>query len=87
MRVSEPRIRSQWRRAASPMAVLAMLLSLPAAALAEDGPHPPNERTFSSGYKFVELSGEEASLVLDPSKVHVYADGHLVAGETFGAAP
>jgi glycerol transport system ATP-binding protein len=34
----------------------------------------------------VELSGEEASLVLDSSRVHVYADGHLVAGETIGAA-
>ncbi len=34
----------------------------------------------------VELNGEEASLLLDPSKVHVYADGHLVAGEAIGAA-
>ena len=28
----------------------------------------------------VEL-GEEATLVFDPARVHVYADGHLVAGE------
>jgi glycerol transport system ATP-binding protein len=32
----------------------------------------------------VELS-EEASLVFDASKVHVYADGHLVEGEALGA--
>jgi len=59
MRVGEPRFRLPWRWAASPMAMLAVLLSLPAAAPAEDGLHPLNERTFSSGYRFVELSGEE----------------------------
>src|SRR4051794_24899358 len=33
-----------------------------------------------------ELNGEDAALVFDPSRVHVYADGHLVAGETIEAA-
>ena len=34
----------------------------------------------------VELSGDEASLIFESSKVHVYADGHLVAGEAIEAA-
>ena len=33
----------------------------------------------------LEIGGEEASLVFDPARVHVYADGHLVPGETVGA--
>jgi len=59
MRLAARDIRSRWRRTAGPVAVLAVLSSLRAAAFAEDGPLPPNERTFSSGYKFVEMSGEE----------------------------
>ena len=35
----------------------------------------------------VELNGEEASLHFDSSKVHIYADGQLIAGEAIGAAP
>ena len=31
--------------------------------------------------------GDEASLVFDASRVHVYADGHLVEGEALGATP
>jgi glycerol transport system ATP-binding protein len=34
----------------------------------------------------VVLSGDEASLVLDASKVHVYANGHLIEGEAIGAS-
>jgi glycerol transport system ATP-binding protein len=34
----------------------------------------------------VEVGGDEAALVFDVSKVHVYADGHLVEGEAVGAA-
>jgi glycerol transport system ATP-binding protein len=34
----------------------------------------------------VEIGGEEASLVFDPARVHVYADGHLVSGETLAGA-
>jgi glycerol transport system ATP-binding protein len=30
------------------------------------------------------VSGEEASLHLDPRHIHIYADGHLVAGEPLG---
>jgi glycerol transport system ATP-binding protein len=29
----------------------------------------------------MEAVGEEASLVVDPRHIHIYADGHLVAGE------
>ncbi len=29
----------------------------------------------------LDLIGEEASLVLDPHHIHIYADGHIVAGE------
>jgi mono/diheme cytochrome c family protein len=57
MRVAERGARSRWDWRAAP--VLAVLLSLPAATLAEDGLNSLNERTFSSGYKFVEMSGEE----------------------------
>jgi mono/diheme cytochrome c family protein len=39
--------------------VLAVLLSWPAMASAQDGTRPPGERTFSSGLSFVEMSGEE----------------------------
>jgi cytochrome c5 len=53
-------IRSRWSWTASLVAMLAIRLSLPAATLAGEGPPAPsNERTFSSGYKFVEMSGEE----------------------------
>jgi mono/diheme cytochrome c family protein len=52
-------IRSRWRWTASLVTMLAIRLSLPAATFAEDAPLPLNERTFSSGYKFVEMSGEE----------------------------
>jgi glycerol transport system ATP-binding protein len=34
----------------------------------------------------VEVGGEEASLVFDPARVHVYADGHLVSGEAVAGA-
>jgi glycerol transport system ATP-binding protein len=34
----------------------------------------------------VEVGGEEASLVFDPTRVHVYADGHLVPGEALAGA-
>jgi len=51
--------RSRWCWTASLLTMLAIRLSLPA-ALAEEGPPTPlSERTFSSGYKFVEMSGEE----------------------------
>ncbi len=41
-------------------AVMAALLSqLPSAALSEDNSQPLTTRTFSSGYRFVEMSGEE----------------------------
>lgn len=59
MRRSERDMRSQWRWTTCLMTMLAIRLSLPAATLAEDRLLPPNERTFSSGYKFVEMSGEE----------------------------
>jgi cytochrome c5 len=50
-------IRLRWDWRAGP--ALVILLSLPAATLAEDALVPLNERTFSLGYKFVEMSGEE----------------------------
>jgi mono/diheme cytochrome c family protein len=50
---------SRWRWSARPPAVLALLLSLPMAARAQDGLRPLTERTFSSGYRFVEMSGDE----------------------------
>jgi mono/diheme cytochrome c family protein len=59
MRRGESDMRAQWRWTTCLVTMLAIRLSLPAATLAEDGPLPPNERTFSSGYKFVEMSGEE----------------------------
>ena len=59
MRRGESSMRAQWRWTTCLVTMLAIRLSLPAATLAEDGPLPPNERTFSSGYKFVEMSGEE----------------------------
>jgi hypothetical protein len=51
------RLRRRW--SASPPIALVALLSLPIATLAQDGLHPPPERTFSSGFRFVEMSGEE----------------------------
>jgi glycerol transport system ATP-binding protein len=48
------------------------LMGIPIAATVPDG----QDITF----------GEEASLVFDASKVHVYADGHLVEGEAPGAS-
>jgi mono/diheme cytochrome c family protein len=59
MRRGERDMRAQWHWTTCLVTMLAIRLSLPAATLAEDGPLPPNERTFSSGYKFVEMSGEE----------------------------
>jgi mono/diheme cytochrome c family protein len=59
MRGDERDIRSRWRWTAGLITMLAVRLSLPAATFAEDTPPSPNERTFSSGYKFVEMSGEE----------------------------
>jgi cytochrome c5 len=57
---SDERVGSRWRWTASLVTMLAIRLSLPAATFAEEGPPAsPNERTFSSGYKFVEMSGEE----------------------------
>jgi glycerol transport system ATP-binding protein len=53
----------------------AELMGIPIAATVPD----------SQGITF--MPGEEVSLVFDPSKVHVYADGHLVEGEAVGAAP
>ena len=47
-----------WRPASLPI-VLAVLLSWPTAAPAQDGMRPAGERTFSSGLNFVEISGEE----------------------------
>jgi glycerol transport system ATP-binding protein len=32
----------------------------------------------------ISIEGNEASLVLDPNHVHIYANGHLVAGEATG---
>ena len=32
----------------------------------------------------ISIEGSEASLVLDPNHVHIYANGHLVAGEATG---
>jgi mono/diheme cytochrome c family protein len=57
MRTGARGIRLRWDWSAGP--ALAMLLSLPAATLAQDTLTPLNERTFSLGYKFVEMSGEE----------------------------
>jgi mono/diheme cytochrome c family protein len=59
MRRGEHDMRAQWRWTTCLVTMLAIRLSLPAATLAEDGLLPLNERTFSSGYKFVEMSGEE----------------------------
>jgi mono/diheme cytochrome c family protein len=47
------------RRPAGLPILLAVLLSSPMAAPAQDGARPPGERTFSSGLSFVEMSGEE----------------------------
>jgi mono/diheme cytochrome c family protein len=49
---------SQARRDAGPATVLALLSLLSTSALAQDNA-TPNGRTFSSGYRFVEMSGEE----------------------------
>jgi len=49
----------QWPWWAGYFAFLAVLLSLRAGAVAQDVLHPLNEKTFSSGYNFVEMSGEE----------------------------
>jgi cytochrome c5 len=59
MRYSERDRRLRWRWTACLVTMLIVRLSLPAATFAEDGGAPLNERTFSSGYKFVEMSGEE----------------------------
>jgi mono/diheme cytochrome c family protein len=59
MRRGERDMRAQWRWTTCLVTMLAVRLSLPAATLAENGLLPLNERTFSSGYKFVEMSGEE----------------------------
>jgi glycerol transport system ATP-binding protein len=32
----------------------------------------------------ISIEGNEASLALDPRHVHIYADGHLVPGESTG---
>ena len=32
--------------------------------------------------EYLTVAGDEASLLLDPAMVHVYADGTLVEGET-----
>jgi mono/diheme cytochrome c family protein len=56
----EERVGSRRRWSASLVTMLAIRLSLPAATFAEDAPPaPPSGRTFSSGYRFVEMSGEE----------------------------
>jgi len=49
----------QWPWWVGYFAFLAVLLSLRAGAVAQDVLHPLNEKTFSSGYNFVEMSGEE----------------------------
>jgi cytochrome c5 len=49
---------SRQRPAGLPI-VLAVVLWSPIAALAQDGARPSAERTFSSGFSFVEMSGEE----------------------------
>jgi cytochrome c5 len=59
MRLGQRDIRLRWRWTACLVTMLAIRLSLPATTLAEDGVPLSNERTFSSGYKFVEMSGEE----------------------------
>jgi len=46
----------------------------------------PIAATVPEGQGIAVMPGEEASLVFDPSKVHVYADGHLVNGEALGVA-
>ena len=46
--------RLHWR-----LIVAVSLALLPAAAGSQDGALPLSERTFSSGYRFVEMSGEE----------------------------
>jgi mono/diheme cytochrome c family protein len=57
--MSRGNIGAQWPWWAGYSAFLAVLLSLRAAAVAQDGLHSLNEKTFSSGYNFVEMSGEE----------------------------
>ena len=49
---------SRRRRVGLPI-VLTILVSLPMMASAEHGNHSSAERTFSSGFVFVEMSGEE----------------------------
>ena len=46
--------RLHWR-----LIVAISLAMLPVAAGSQNGAFPPGERTFSSGYRFVEMSGEE----------------------------
>lgn len=46
--------RLHWR-----LGVAVLLAVLPAAAGSQDSAFAPGERTFSSGYRFVEMSGEE----------------------------
>jgi mono/diheme cytochrome c family protein len=59
MRYGERDRRLRWRWTACLATMLTLRLWLPAATFAEDGGPPLNDRTFSSGYKFVEMSGEE----------------------------
>jgi cytochrome c5 len=59
MRSGARDIRAHWRWTTGLVTMLAIRLTLPVATLADDGPPSPNERTFSSGYRFVEMSGEE----------------------------
>ncbi len=59
MRMGERTSEASGRRPARLTIVLATLLSCSTMASAQDGAHPPGERTFSSGFTFVEMSGEE----------------------------
>jgi mono/diheme cytochrome c family protein len=59
MRSQRGDVRGHWRWIAGLVTMLAIRLTLPVATLAGAAPASPNERTFSSGYRFVEMSGEE----------------------------
>lgn len=59
MRTGDGNNGASGRRAAGLSIVLTMLVALPMMASAQDGSRPPGERTFSSGFTFVEMSGDE----------------------------
>lgn len=59
MRTGERNSGASGRRSIGLPIALSILVSLPMMASAQDRSRPPGERTFSSGFTFVEMSGEE----------------------------